>query len=409
MKSENRKIFLISLSVVIITFFSTYFFGYFIKLNIPYLDWRHNISVRDARVFTMEELDNIGHPLYLLNNFDSNFYLQIAIGGYDKELYKEENKEMRNWAFYPLYPSIVSLISGILGIISEVGIFKLGLVLSNVFFLLFLLVLYHLVKLLGYTYEDWIYLIIVICVFPTSYFLNIFYTESMFMFLSTISLLFSFKKRYLLSSVFIFLSSLTRNVGVLLFVPLALNLLNDSEIKPFKKLTNLLIYGFISGLGILGFFTYIYSITGNFFSSLKIQSAWGRGSITFSVLPFKSLFIALQEFLSGSASGDLILLINFVITLLGILALVYFYFLSKENVIKKILSIYSLFYISFITSTTSSSSVARYLLVLLPILLIPIEIKEKNKMLFTIIISFFSFLHAIFLALFILRIPSPGI
>jgi hypothetical protein len=409
MKSENKKIFLISLSVVLTTFLFTYFFGYFLKLNIPYLDWRHNISIREDRVFTQEEVGNIGHPLYLLNNFDSNFYLQIAIRGYDKEPYNEGNTEMRNWAFYPLYPSFVSLISSMLGVVSEVGIFKVGLVISNLFYLLFLVILYHLVKLLGYTYEDWIYLLIVICVFPTSYFLNIFYTESMFLFLSTMSLLLSFKKRYFLSSLFIILSSFTRNVGVLLFIPLALVLIKDGEIKPLKKLINLIIYGTISVLGVLVFFTYIYSITGNFFSSLKIQSAWGRGNIDLSIFPFRSLFIATQEFLTGSASGDLILLINYVITLIGILALIYFYFLSKGEYKKIVLSVYSFFYISFITATASSSSIARYLLVLLPILLVPIEIRYKRKVIFSIIISAFSFLHAIFLTLFILRIPSPGI
>lgn len=407
MEYKKYKILLFSAVFAALSFLLTYSFGYLVRNGLPGLNWNYDISNKEKRVFTYDPPKNIGNPLLMLNNFDSNFYIGIASKGYEKEDYNTSTG-LKRWAFYPLYPLSVSVISKLLGVSTEYGIFKIGLVVSNLCLFLFFVILFLLIRELGYSFEDWFYLLIFILVFPTSYFLNIFYSESMFLFLSATSLLLVLKRKYFYSSLLILLSSVTRNVGILLFIPLFIMIISDANIGLFRKMWKSFIYGFISILGVLIFFSYLSVITGDFLASVKIQSHWGRGDVESSFFPFKSLFLSFDN-VSFSNTSSMIGEIDLIFSLVGIIAM--FYFLSHigKNVNKLALGVYFLTYLAFVTSTSLNTSIIRYLMSVVPLYFVILDLRKKNEIFYTSLIPIMAFFHTLFLVFFVLHIPSSGV
>jgi hypothetical protein len=118
-----------SFLLVIASFLITYLAAFFAKDYLPDLVWDSNVGNRAKRTFTSYALP--AKPLYLFNNFDSNFYLTIVQKGYDSGPFTL-TEGMKNWVFYPAYPLIVRFLS--YPFLSNVTtVFNLGMLLSNVF------------------------------------------------------------------------------------------------------------------------------------------------------------------------------------------------------------------------------------------------------------------------------------
>ncbi len=137
-------------------------------------------------------------------NFDGVYYLQIAAGGYTI-----------NAGFFPLLPLSIHLATIIFGNVlpfDPIQYFT-ALLLVSFFFLLSLFILYKLLRL-DYKNDIVIWTIILILVFPTSFFFASIYSESLFLLLSLSSFYFARKKRWFLSSFCVALLTATRIVGV---------------------------------------------------------------------------------------------------------------------------------------------------------------------------------------------------
>lgn len=141
-------------------------------------------------------------------NFDGEHYLSIAIFGY-------KNLEQ---AFFPVYPILLSFFSkpDPLSMASAlVNSTLAGLIISNVSFAIALIFLWELVKI-DFSKKIAYLTIIMLLIFPTSYYFGSVYNESLFLLLSVLSFYSARKGNWFLAGVFGMAASATRVFGFLL-------------------------------------------------------------------------------------------------------------------------------------------------------------------------------------------------
>src|SRR5215212_7336405 len=149
------------------------------------------------------------------SHWDGEHYVALAMGGY---LHPPDNVSP---AFFPLYPLLMRSFAELFGgPISKEALSVWGPLLS----LLFLpFALYFIYQIALDSFDEGVArgTVLALAFFPTTFFLNAAYTESLFLALSAGSLwAMRVRKNLLLACVLAGLASATRNVGVFLVVPL---------------------------------------------------------------------------------------------------------------------------------------------------------------------------------------------
>ncbi|OIP24673.1 hypothetical protein AUK11_02625 [bacterium CG2_30_37_16] len=285
------------------------------------------------------------------SRWDSKWYESIAGEGY----HLIPNNILSNIVFFPLYPLLMKSLSFFL-----LGDMVLsGWILSMVFLILGVVFLYKLIKEFHKEIDPF-RAIFLMLIFPTAFFFNAVYTESLFLFLSVAAFYYSFKKKYLISAAFGFLSSITRITGIFLIIPLFWEYCKEFGKKGiFKKE---FYYLFLIPLGTLGFFTYHFLKFGNFFLFLEVERNWGRAFDFGRDVPavnFTNPAIVNYSF-------D-VLCVIFAVTMSVI-------------VLKKLRTSYGIYMFTTILvalSTGTMMSIERYILILFPIFIYAASIKNE--------------------------------
>lgn len=149
-----------------------------------------------------------GSPLFWSwANFDGVHYLIIAKEGY----YQFQQ------AFFPLYPLLIRLLGKLLGI----NLLLSGLIISNLSFLLVLILFWRLLRLgniwkIKAVEENRRWIIVFLLLFPTSFFFGSLYSESLFLALVMASFLSAKKSKWWLAGILGGLASAARLVGIFL-------------------------------------------------------------------------------------------------------------------------------------------------------------------------------------------------
>ena len=141
-------------------------------------------------------------------DWDGQWYVRIARVGY---------RARASAAFFPLYPMLLRLLSQF----ADHGYIVVGVALSLACYVAAMVVLY---KLVAIDYGDGIasWTVIFASLFPTSFFFQAVYTESIFLLTIVTCLYFARRERWLLAGLGGFLAALTRNTGILVVLPMAL-------------------------------------------------------------------------------------------------------------------------------------------------------------------------------------------
>lgn len=215
----------------IINFFLTWRLLLFLPLVAGYyfLPYRVDFEYTNIWGWTKHYFPVNSLILYPWANFDGVRYLSIAGRGYISEA-----------AFFPLYPVLIKFISTIFGTGATFGSIQYfsGILISNTLFFLSLIIFYKLVRL-DFSEKVAINTILMLLVFPTSFFFVSIYSESLFLFLTLLCFYFARKGKWISASISAFFLSVTRLVGVLILPALIYEFIIQE--KPFKdfKLSNL--------------------------------------------------------------------------------------------------------------------------------------------------------------------------
>ena len=205
-----------------------------------------------------------------LERFDAGWYLAIARSGYPD--HDPDREVPAAAAFFPLFPLLVGLVGRALG-----GMYLLG---ANVVTLVATIVglagVHRLVEV--ETGDDDLARrsLIAIAVFPAAFFLVAPYTESLFLAVSVWALVAARRGRFWRATLLAVAAGLTRNVGVLLALPLALEALRQvRERRPGPWLPRVAaVVGAPAGLGL--YLGYAQLHMGRWDAPKLAQQGWER-------------------------------------------------------------------------------------------------------------------------------------
>ena len=353
----------------------------FKKITISFLIWRialffvaflsiYLLPVFGARFPYADrvlEITRLPYWIWGFGNFDGVHYLRIAQDGYLAQY---------SQAFFPIFPILIRFFSFIFSripnldtnIFTDPAYFYSGIIISNLFFFGALLVLYKLINI-DFKKDISFLTIILLLVYPTSFFFGSIYTESLFLLLAVTSIYLIRKGKFFWAAVLIAISTATRITGVLL-IPLYL-----IEVFQSKKKINYL-WALITPLGILAYMYYLKSAFGDPLYFLTSQPIFGAGRTANEIilLPqviYRYVKIFLSSYVLSLPFFNAFL--EFMFTLAPLTFLIVF--------IKKMRLSYLIFSISALilpTLTGTFSSMPRYALIFV-FLLLPYMIDKYRK------------------------------
>jgi len=214
------------------------------------------------------EITHLPYWVWGWGNFDGVHYLRIAQDGYLAQY---------SQAFFPVFPMLIKLVSFIFPknlslnatLYTDPSFFYSGLILSNLFFLSSLYILYKLINL-DFKKDVASLSIVLLLVFPTSFYFGAIYTESLFLFLSVLSVYLVRKNRFFLAAIIISISTATRITGILLILFYLIEAIGSK-----KKLN--LVWLLITPLGLLAYMYYLKIVFNNPIYFLTSQPSFGAG------------------------------------------------------------------------------------------------------------------------------------
>ncbi|OPX90174.1 MAG: Mannosyltransferase (PIG-V) [Pelotomaculum sp. PtaB.Bin104] len=328
---------------------------------------------------------------------DSPHYICVAENGYQSSGY-----DSIFIVFYPLYPYLIKVVNIFID-----NYYFAGLIISNCFFVI---ACYYLYKLVSLEYNDEylsrnaLYLLIL---FPFSFFMNIIYTESLFLTLSTMVFYYARKQKWVISGVCGMLAALTKNQGLLLFIPIFLELLLSEKAttllrhKKKKELATYLAKRVpCAFLPLAGFGAYLLInkvVTGEWFKFLQYQKEnWGNTMWLFAN-SIKHSFLSFFD-------HDFVYVIGTYAPQLGLFFIVLFMILFSISKIRITYTLYSLIYLIFSYSPSALLSGPRYITGMAPIYIYVALLAEKNHRLKNLL----SYSSIIFLLFFSLTFVGGG-
>ncbi len=204
--------------------------------------------------------------------WDSNGYLRIA-----ENWYATTGDEKYDIALYPLYPLLVKVANFVIN-----NYFLSGLFISNIMLLIGSYFLYKLVRLEFGADKPAFDSVKYVLIFPFSFFFSIVYTESLFFALTVLTIYFVRRNFRLLGGIFGLLAAFSRNQGLVLILPVFVELASNIDWKQHISSRNIKVLGKdllqITGVTLLipcGTFLYLLvnKLTyGNWFQFLFFQN-----------------------------------------------------------------------------------------------------------------------------------------
>jgi hypothetical protein len=302
---------------------------------------------QDPTAYSQEQSWNI---VDLHARWDSEWYIDIAKNGYSY------TGGLSNIVFFPFYPALIKAFS----FLTFGNLILSGWIVSLLF--LFLALIYFRKLVLEFHPNiDPAAAIVSLLIFPTAFFFNAVYTESLFLFLSIASFYYSFRRNFLLGGLFGFLAALTRVTGVFLFIPLSWEFFQAYRSKKVSLSSAFALL--LVPMGTLLFFLFHFLKFGDFFLWLKVEEAWGRN---FSLN--ESHFILTDGPKIANFSLDLFF--------------VFFALIMTFWAFKKLRISYGLYMISTILIALASGttmSINRYILVLFPLYILLGNVREPIR------------------------------
>lgn len=206
--------------------------------------------------------------LTAFSRWDSRWYLSIARDGYSYSPSAQSNV-----TFSPLLPMLMRGLAGATGRVDDDTLLLAGLVVANVALIVGLAYLVALARLEldeRAAQRSALYLLI----FPTTVFLSAVYPESLFLACAVATVLEARRGRWWLAGTFAALGTLARPFGIVLVIPLAVQIVADRARGPLRP-------AHVSGilLPVVAFLTwqaYLYRVSGDALVFLHGELQWSQ-------------------------------------------------------------------------------------------------------------------------------------
>jgi Gpi18-like mannosyltransferase len=332
-------------------------------------------------------------------NFDGVHYLNIARVGYAYQYTQ---------VFFPLYPLLIRYLHQVLPFFNYI---INALVISLIAFYLSLHFFYKLL-LMDFEIKKAKKIIIILLIFPISFYFASVYTESIFFLFTILTFYFARKKNYLISSFFCSLATATRLVGIflipailyeyLIYKKINFKKLSEFDVKEVNKFFLSLIKSpilYLSSLGVIIYLIYLYIKFNDpllFWHDQPVFGAERSGNSLIFLPQVIYRYIKIFFTVSINTYKYFISASEFITTILTLTCLIHAYVL-KVRISYMIFS-----WLAFIipTLTGTFSSMPRYILIIFPIYIVLSYMNNK------IIYAIFSFASICLLILYTILFTS---
>lgn len=321
-----------------------------------------------GRSFTAERDPNLNKDYQAFPNnyfldgwarWDSGWYARIVENGYFLE------GERSNVVFFPLYPYLTKGLSYITG-----NHWVAGLIISNLSLIFALFFIYRIARIYfdpDGAHRSLVYLLL----FPTSFFFSAYYTEGLFLLTVSAALYFYLKKRYFWCSFWGFLASMTRSVGVALFIAFLLSDLIKNRFK-ILKLKPAALWFLLIPMGLVAFMVILSAEVGDPLAFLHYGSGWNR-SLTLPIHPFIGTLLRM-DFSFPQDYTNMDNFVNYITSLFFVIAP--FFLLKKYD---PSIVIFAFLAILIPLSSRHLHSIFRYQAVVFPVFFVLAKWGENRK------------------------------
>jgi Gpi18-like mannosyltransferase len=353
----------------------------FSRLFLLFISWL-SIAIQSSEGQYAIQAFSLSNLLYQFSQADFIWYGSVALNGYEHRAFSDDIQA--NWAFYPLWPLVLKLIT-----FWPQHIFTFGLVICNLCFLIAIIFLYKLIKL-DFSHSVAYSAVLLLILSPFSYYFFRPGPESLFLLLVVLSFYFSKKINWFLAGLCAALATLTRLQGILLFLPLAYIYYRQYK-QTFKHNYNVL-WLLLVPAALLGFMTYLYFLTGNFFASFHIQRSWNN----LPSYPFCAVINYFKAPVLSIDSWDLSALT--IISIFVSLALtIWMGFQAVKRKFPLEYFLFSLLNIYVNVSRTNLMAGSRYTLVIFPLFIALAIVSQKTTLFQLLLFCFSSLLTFLFM------------
>ena len=214
-----------------------------------------------------------------LRQWDGLWYKLIAEQGYG------DPKQIARAAFWPLYPWLMGAGANVTGWSTD----SVGYVISNLAFAGALVLLYRLVAI-DFALPVVRRTVVALAFFPTAFFFQAVYTESLFLLLVVGALLAARTERWWLAGIVGALAALTRSYGVLLGLPFAVLLIQQYRLE-IRRWFPAIFFAALPLLGPAIFGWHLNRVQGNWRAWADVQLEWNRSSAP----PWQTLRCAVES------------------------------------------------------------------------------------------------------------------
>ncbi|RLC31497.1 hypothetical protein DRH13_02965 [Candidatus Woesebacteria bacterium] len=304
--------------------------------------------------------------LWAWANFDGEHYLSIAYQGYQPLTY----------FYFPVYPLTIYFAAQLLG-----GSFKSlavsGLLISNISLFIALIGFWKLV-MLDYKKDIARLAILLLLVFPTSFYFGSVYTESLFLALVVWSFYFARKGKWILAGLLGAVLTATRVVGLALIPALLVEAYLQKRENKKLNLSPVIMGILFSALGIVAYMAYLNQATGDpleFFHNVSIFGQQRSSSLVLLPQVFYRYFFKVLPNIDYSYIPVIFT------TYMEIVTAIVFLGLAVVGFFKLRLSYAFYLEIGYIVPTLSGSfsSLHRYVLILFPAFILSALWLSKSK------------------------------
>lgn len=297
------------------------------------------------------------HPwLEKMARWDAQWYAYLAEHGYTA------------YAIV-FFPALILLIQAVAA--TGLDYLASGMLVANLFALLSFYLLY-LVCRLDYNRRETNLALFAYAAMPTSLFLNSIYTEPLFLTFALAAVYFSRQGRWWYAGLFAACATLTRNIGIVLMLFMAVEMwLQRDKLRSLP----LLPLG-LPPLGLMAYMAYNYRLTGDFIAFVHTQAQWGR-SFGF---PWTNIWTNLQMIYQRFPNIEPGIVLDIVMLLFALGALCALTFSSRFKIRSSYLLLGWIWLLIPLFSTSSFFplySIARFTLIVFPLYLFVAQLPRR--------------------------------
>ena len=226
------------------------------------------VGMMPTEPFHLKTSDTPFGTLSIWAHYDGDHYVSAALHGYSEG-------GGASPAFFPLYPISVRLLAELLGGPMSRGSISILAVAVSLIALPFALWFVYRVTENGWGKRAAQAAVLTLAFFPTSFFLNSAYTESLFLAFSAGAVwAIRLRRDLLLACLFAGLSTATRNVGIFLLIPLFLEYWRNRQSYGWQAAHLIL-----ASSGLAAYMAYLWWQFGNPLAFQSAQADWGREAV----------------------------------------------------------------------------------------------------------------------------------